>query len=231
MGKKALVVQASKLADFFCISESERVERLVRINSENGKFSNSSKHGLFDLPTMLADRSWCESDPSVVQIIPYVTLWRYKNGVKELFTYKRGKAGGEGRLHDLYSVGVGGHVEDMPNAPIEDLRETLYQAAIREIQEEIGETIVSSLDVRAAIYRGFNNATVYLDTRTEVESVHLGIMMNVELDPHDHVFTLEDEVIEDVRWVALPELKRRLEENEHSIENWSKVVIRRFAVN
>jgi len=47
-----------------------------------------------------------EHDPSLKQIIPYMVVRR--NGRYMLF--RRTHAGSEQRLHDLYSVGVGGHI-------------------------------------------------------------------------------------------------------------------------
>src|SRR4051794_3879207 len=51
-------------------------------------------------------RSNVETDPSVKQLIPYAILIRED----QVFAYRRGKAGGENRLHDLWSIGVGGHI-------------------------------------------------------------------------------------------------------------------------
>ena len=53
-------------------------------------------------------RSEVEDDPSFKQIIPYV-IFR-SNGL--VFTYVRGKRGGELRLRRLRSLGVGGHVAE-----------------------------------------------------------------------------------------------------------------------
>jgi predicted NUDIX family phosphoesterase len=51
-------------------------------------------------------RSAAESDPSLKQIIPYLVL---RDGDR-IFLMKRTKAGGDARLHDRYSIGVGGHL-------------------------------------------------------------------------------------------------------------------------
>jgi predicted NUDIX family phosphoesterase len=47
-----------------------------------------------------------ETDRSMKQIIPYLVL---ADGDR-IFLMKRTRAGGDARLHDLYSVGVGGHM-------------------------------------------------------------------------------------------------------------------------
>ena len=51
-------------------------------------------------------RSAAESDPSLKQIIPYLVL---RDGDR-IFLMKRTKAGGDARLHDRYTIGVGGHL-------------------------------------------------------------------------------------------------------------------------
>ena len=51
-------------------------------------------------------RPRAETDRSLKQIIPYLVL---RDGDR-IFLMKRTSAGGDARLHDLYSVGVGGHL-------------------------------------------------------------------------------------------------------------------------
>ena len=51
-------------------------------------------------------RPTAESDRSLKQIIPYLIL---RDG-ERIFLMKRTRAGGDSRLHDLYTIGVGGHL-------------------------------------------------------------------------------------------------------------------------
>ena len=51
-------------------------------------------------------RPAAESDPSLKQIIPYLVL---RDGDR-IFLMKRTRAGGDARLHDRYTIGVGGHL-------------------------------------------------------------------------------------------------------------------------
>lgn len=82
-------------------------------------------------------RQPAESDESLRQIIPYVAI----ETPEGIFSYARTRRGGETRLHDLRSIGVGGHVnpDDVPvgldtlwRRPVE----TLAEAARRELAEE-----------------------------------------------------------------------------------------------
>lgn len=47
-----------------------------------------------------------EDDPSLKQIIPYLVV----QSSSRYMLFQRTQAGGEGRLHGLYSIGVGGHI-------------------------------------------------------------------------------------------------------------------------
>lgn len=51
-------------------------------------------------------RADAEGDPSVKQVIPYLVL---RDG-ERWFLMRRTRAGGDTRLHDRWSIGVGGHV-------------------------------------------------------------------------------------------------------------------------
>ena len=51
-------------------------------------------------------RDDAEQDPTHKQVIPYLVL---RDG-ERWFLMRRTKAGGDARLHDLWSIGVGGHL-------------------------------------------------------------------------------------------------------------------------
>jgi predicted NUDIX family phosphoesterase len=51
-------------------------------------------------------RATAEQDTSIKQIIPYLIL---RDG-ERIFLMKRTRAGGDARLHDHYTVGIGGHM-------------------------------------------------------------------------------------------------------------------------
>lgn len=83
-------------------------------------------------------RSEAEHDPSGKQWIPYVLV---RNGRGELAVYRR--RGAEPRLHGMWSVGIGGHVnpEDAPEGPeARELkmfwRAVLWAGLRRELAEE-----------------------------------------------------------------------------------------------
>lgn len=51
-------------------------------------------------------RPWAEVDRSLKQIIPYLVL----RDDDRIFLMRRTRAGGDARLHDRYTIGVGGHL-------------------------------------------------------------------------------------------------------------------------
>jgi predicted NUDIX family phosphoesterase len=71
-------------------------------------------------------RGDAEHDPSLKQIIPYMVL---RDG-ERVFLMKRTRGGGDSRLHDLYTIGVGGHM----NPPDEG---SVSVTLLREWNEEI----------------------------------------------------------------------------------------------
>src|SRR5215510_9111951 len=66
-----------------------------------------------------------EHDPSWKQVIPYLAL----RDRGRLFLMRRTRAGGDARLHDRWSIGVGGHVHPVDGDPVAGL--------LREWREEL----------------------------------------------------------------------------------------------
>jgi predicted NUDIX family phosphoesterase len=97
-------------------------------------------------------RSVAELDRSSKQVVPYLVL---RDGDR-IFLMRRTRAGGDARLHDRYSIGVGGHLNpgdvDLPSG----LR--------REWREEL----------EADFTPDFRLVGLLNDDTTEVGSVHLG---------------------------------------------------------
>jgi len=117
------------------------------------------------LHTSFRPRDEVETDPSYKQLIPYC-IFRCGG---EIFHYKRGKAGGEGRLHSKRSIGIGGHISSTD--PLHG--ERVYAAAMH---REIGEEVVLGSNVRDDCVGLIN------DDETPVGKVHLGIVHVFDLD-------------------------------------------------
>src|SRR5262245_45892962 len=93
-----------------------------------------------------------ELDPSQKQVIPYLVL---RDG-ERYFLMRRTRAGGDARLHDLWSIGVGGHL----NPGDGDLAGGL----LREWSEEVVADFVPE----------FRLVGLLNDDTTPVGRVHLG---------------------------------------------------------
>ncbi len=120
-------------------------------------------------------RSEAENDPSFKQLIPYVVIAH--DG--QYLSYVRGKRAGETRLVGQRSIGIGGHINPVDNAPLfhTDFRETYDAAVLREVEEEIH---VDSPHADCVI-------ALLNDESNEVGSVHLGVV---------HLWTLDEPNVE-----------------------------------
>ncbi len=99
-------------------------------------------------------RATMERDPSFKQVIPYLVL---RDG-RRYFLMRRTRAGGDERLHERHSIGVGGHL----NPGDRDVRGGL----LREWHEEIAAEFVPEFRVVGLLN----------DDQTDVGRVHLGVV-------------------------------------------------------
>jgi predicted NUDIX family phosphoesterase len=118
---------------------TEELERVLETIARRGRFE---------------PRTVVESDPRWKQVIPYLVV---RDGPR-YFLMQRTSGGADARLHDLWSIGVGGHVNPGDGGIMGGLR--------REWREEIKARFEP-----AARLVGLLN-----DDTTEVGRVHLGIV-------------------------------------------------------
>ena len=122
-----------------------------------------------------------EDDPAQQQIIPYCIV-RHRDG--SLLLTRRLRRGSERRLHDLHSLGVGGHVNPGDGADGDPVAGGL----MREWREEV----VCPARATARLVGLLN------DDSTPVSSVHLGLVFLVEPDEPCAVTVREREKLEGV---------------------------------
>jgi predicted NUDIX family phosphoesterase len=103
-------------------------------------------------------RGDAEDDPSWKQVIPYLAL---RDG-DAIVLMRRSRAGGDMRLHDRYTIGVGGHVNPEDGGVLGGLR--------REWQEEIV----------ADFEPAFEPLGVLNDDDNAVGAVHLGLVFSAD---------------------------------------------------
>lgn len=152
------------------------------------------------------DREKAEKDESYKQVIPYAVIWRGR----EVFCYKRTKKGGENRLHEKWSVGVGGHINPA-DKKAEDL---VVEGLRRELAEEVG----LPLDKVKYELKGF----IY-DNSDAVGRVHFGLVYFVHLANGQAIQTTDPALVNG-------EFVHALDINKHKkmFESWSALVIEKL---
>ena len=103
-------------------------------------------------------RGDAEEDPTHKQVIPYLVL---RDG-ERWFLMRRTKGGGDARLHDLWSIGVGGHLNPGDGDVAGGLR--------REWSEEVAANFVPD----------FVPVGLLNDDTTPVGAVHVGVVFVAE---------------------------------------------------
>jgi predicted NUDIX family phosphoesterase len=103
-------------------------------------------------------RDAMEDDPRFKQIIPYLVL---RDG-ERYFLMRRTRAGADQRLHDRWSIGVGGHLNPGDDGLLGGLR--------REWREEL----------EADFEPEFEPLALLNDDTTDVGAVHLGVVFVAE---------------------------------------------------
>lgn len=154
-------------------------------------------------------RSDAEIDLSVKQLVPYAIL-QYDN---LLFSYKR--TGQESRLHNLYSIGIGGHIN--PQDPLKTFQSipshsdlgSLDAAVLREIDEEVSIKSAS----RSCI-------GVINDDSVPVGRVHFGIVYLFRLDTPE-VKIKELSFLKDGKLISPTFIISHLQE----YESWSRILM------
>lgn len=145
-------------------------------------------------------RSEVETDESVKQIIPYVCIRCDDSYLLLQRTNKQSEA----RLHNKFSLGIGGHINDQEQSAA-DLVDAGLQ---RELTEEISLSSGYKLTPLGIIY----------DSTTPVGRVHLGVVY--ELEACDSAFTLNEPDLMSARWVSAEGLR----EYRDRMETWSQIL-------
>ena len=152
-----------------------------------------------------------------VHFIPYILV---KVGDKVL-KYERSNKGGEARLHNAISIGIGGHVDlDADIAKKENggasITDMVRHTASKELREEIGVVFSeSSFEIVGYIY----------DRTTEVNKVHLGVMMVVKCTDEavgDLLTGGEIDQLVNREILSTSELRAMYEDR---LESWSRIAV------
>jgi predicted NUDIX family phosphoesterase len=154
------------------------------------------------------DRDKAEKDPSFKQLIPYCLLTRGR----EVFCYQRSPKGGESRLHGLWSIGCGGHVNPVDNKP--GMNETYDSAFCREMYEEVGLVLTGPRYKLAPV------VGLLYDPSNEVGKVHFGVVHQFDVGWNTPL-KATDPALVNGQWLHRVDLVARKGE----FESWSQLVI------
>ena len=169
-----------------------------------------SKHGFF------VQRSHAETNPDIKQVIPYTVVVR----AGDVFLMRRLAKGGEARLSNKLSIGVGGHINPEDAAASASADGTTVHSPIdngsrREIAEELHVSGATHL------FRiGMLN-----DDSNPVGAVHVGLVQLMVVEGEVHV--RETDMLEG-KFVSPEELQRLLDQGAN-FETWSKILVGRLA--
>lgn len=149
-------------------------------------------------------RGDAEENEAFKQPIPYCVL---KSGDK-VFAYERLTGGGETRLHNQVSLGLGGHMNAIE---ADTFNEVLFENMSRELEEEVYISSDLKLETVGLINDDLNN----------VGKVHLGLLVIGHLAEDATVEVREVDQLKGM-WINISDLKN--EEVYNSLESWSKFV-------
>jgi predicted NUDIX family phosphoesterase len=112
-------------------------------------------------------RTRAENDPGWQQVIPYIVLQTQDLGLTAVYN----RQGSEKRLHDLWSLGIGGHINPRDQSDSKDsFQDILISGMTRELDEELAHRPPTDQPV----FCGIINETV-----TDVGRVHLGAVFQI----------------------------------------------------
>jgi predicted NUDIX family phosphoesterase len=153
-----------------------------------------------------SQRSNLEKDFAWKQVIPYVVVRDTITG--DILTYTRSTSGGEDRLHNKKSIGVGGHIDEVKGTKESSNYTLVIDSMIREVQEELGLSTTPD---------NYKLLGIINDDSDEVGQVHIGIVYELLIGAKK--FKLNDgeqNVLIERSWESVESLK-----SLDSLETWS----------
>lgn len=150
------------------------------------------------------DREIAEQSPEFKQIIAYA-IFRHAG---RILAYARTSKGGETRLHNKMSLGIGGHIN-----PVDGLTDSI-STYLAGMEREIREEISFSGSATQRLYAVINDDT------NEVGSVHLGVVHLFELDNEE--VAPNEKALAELGFHTLEELAGPLYER---LETWSAICV------
>lgn len=160
---------------------------------------------LGDVSTIWMPRRTVENNQAYKQLIPYVVIRSFDGSHVACYLRK----GTEARLHALWSIGIGGHInsEDCPAAGTL-LPRIVGNGLERELREEFDSTPL----IMSPIFNGIINEEL-----TPVGNVHLGLVFTILVEDRDHFIPGAE--LNAFAWLAEEEILSR------PLELWSRLTL------
>ena len=193
--EEVLVVNAQMLQEY--ISEgglkvtpivNSHIHEINKLIQTNGVFLSRSK---------------VEDDCSYKQIIPYV----YITYCDSIFLTNRKKTQSEIRLHNKYSLGVGGHINKLDSSKMDNI---IYNGMLRELYEEVIIGTESILRIKPQF--------LISDNTTEVGIMHIGIVYHLQLNSNECSVNETNKM--EGRWIKINDLCMYYDR----LESWSQII-------
>lgn len=147
-------------------------------------------------------RKIAETDFDFKQIIPYVIV-RHEN---RYVLMRRTTKQTEARLHDKYSIGVGGHINDQDMS--KGIENIIHQGMRREIEEEIHIKSEQSCELVGVIN----------DNSSEVSRVHMGLVYILTAGTPE--FTIVEHDKYTANWATVEAMAAYYDK----MESWTQIV-------
>jgi predicted NUDIX family phosphoesterase len=153
------------------------------------------------------------------QVLRQVIVYIVFSSQGRFAVYRRGESGGEERLHALYSVGIGGHVnkDDLAGNPLSPagLETALVNAVKREVEEELGIAMAAADLVEGLKFTGW-----LLSSRVPVDLDHIGAVYVLD---RNSLFISGGEQVEDaIEGLTMLPLA---DVSALKLEAWSRIVV------
>jgi predicted NUDIX family phosphoesterase len=169
---------------------------LIRGNSN--ELTMIARKGLF------RNRNELEEDPLFKQIIPYGVI----SNKESFYLFKRTSGQTEKRLQNLFSLGVGGHMN--PSDSMESNEQYLIDELKRELYEEV--KLLNGCLIEDIEFIGFIN-----DDTVPVGRVHIGLLYIIHVSNKEVYINETDKMTAD--WIDKPVLV----EFYDLMETWSEI--------
>ena len=201
---------------------TEELWNLLTYKEQGLIYGNSDSLKMIVQKGLFRKRNELEEDHSFKQIIPYAVIsnkepeprsWRDKlRGVRQsqsFYLFRRTSGQTEKRLHNKFSLGVGGHMN--PSNSKESDEQYLINELKRELSEEV--RLLNGCLIEDIEFIGFIN-----DDTIPVGRVHIGLLYNIRVSNKNVVINETDRMTAD--WID----KHDLAEFYKGMETWTKII-------